>query len=493
MKPNVLIIHADQLRCDCIGAYKNEQARTPNLDGFAKGAAVFDNHFCTYPVCTPSRYSLLTGLYPHQHLGLNNRCTLPSGLPTLPRILKENGYHTAAVGKMHFTPTYLNVGFDSMILAEQDGDGRFDDDYHRELMKAGLIDDEDIIDQRPEYRKYASRDYFNSFGAQISSLPEKYHSTSWITSRALDNISGWKPGESNFLMVGYIKPHHPFDPIKRYADMYDPKETDPLPGYTETVPEQDGSFQRGYFDNDKLSETALRKMTAYYYAAITQIDDGIGEILKALESKNLMSDTIVVFTSDHGDYLGFHHMALKSNHHYDPLIHIPLIIRYPDSSHAGERVKALSSNADVAAEILRACSISLPEGIEKTSLFSGRRFVLSEQIFCVDGSPSSYYTLRSAEYKLILNGGSDNGMFFDLKNDPFELHNLWRASEYGALIDEYIAELMRMLIFDSPAGVHLNLNAPVNSPENAADPIRREQMRAYFEKTSRAGKSAERD
>jgi hypothetical protein len=141
----------------------------------AGDGVVFENHFCPYPVCTPSRYSLLTGLYARQNLGLNNRCTLPAGVPTLPRLLKSRGYQTAAVGKMHFTPAYLDVGFDRMALAEQDGEGRFYDDYHRDLMAHGLIDDVDLIDQRREFRAHASPEYFGSFGTRESDLPEDMH------------------------------------------------------------------------------------------------------------------------------------------------------------------------------------------------------------------------------------------------------------------------------------------------------------------------------
>jgi arylsulfatase A-like enzyme len=139
-KPNVLIIHADQHRFDCLGCYGNAQIKTPNIDALAADGVLYTRHFSTYPVCTPSRYSMLSGLYAHSHHGWGNHCTLAPGFPTFPKALRAAGYKTAAVGKMHFTPTYLDVGFDKMVLAEQDGDGRFDDDYHTYLMERGLID-----------------------------------------------------------------------------------------------------------------------------------------------------------------------------------------------------------------------------------------------------------------------------------------------------------------------------------------------------------------
>ena len=136
--PHILLIHADQHRYDCLGAYGNPDIETPAIDALASEGVTFEHSFCPFPVCTPSRYSLLSGLYVHQHLGTTNRSTLPAGLPTLPRQLGQAGYATAAVGKMHFTPAYLDVGFQEMWLAEQDGPGRYDDDYHRWLREEGL-------------------------------------------------------------------------------------------------------------------------------------------------------------------------------------------------------------------------------------------------------------------------------------------------------------------------------------------------------------------
>ena len=122
-KINVLIIHADQHRMECLGAYGNTDIRTPNIDVLAAEGVRYENSFCPYPVCTPSRYSLLCGQYVHQHRGWDNHCTLAPEIPTFPKLLRDAGYKTQAIGKMHFTPTYLDVGFDKMTLSEQDGPG----------------------------------------------------------------------------------------------------------------------------------------------------------------------------------------------------------------------------------------------------------------------------------------------------------------------------------------------------------------------------------
>jgi len=127
-RPNILIIHTDQHRTDCLGCYGNPDIRTPHIDSIARDGVLFQNSFCPYPVCTPSRYSLISGLYVHQHRGWTNHSTLPEGTPTAPSLLQEAGYATKAVGKMHYTPTYSDVEFQEMELSEQDGPGRWDDD-----------------------------------------------------------------------------------------------------------------------------------------------------------------------------------------------------------------------------------------------------------------------------------------------------------------------------------------------------------------------------
>ncbi|KKL65001.1 hypothetical protein LCGC14_2159340, partial [marine sediment metagenome] len=260
---NVLVIHTDQHRWDCLGVNGHPDIKTPHIDSLAADGVRYTNSFCPFPVCTPSRYSLLTGLYVRQHTGWSNRSSLPGGLDTFPRILAHAGYHTRAVGKMHFNPTYLDVGFEELMLAEQDGPGRWDDDFHRHLMANGLLDRLDLMDQRSEYRAEAPKAYFDCCGAKRSDLPEEFHSTSWIGDRAVEGIRRWAPGKPELLMVGFVKPHHPFDPPAPWDRMYDPRALALLPGWTEAVPAADAR-RRGYFDNAALTERSLRVAMAMY-------------------------------------------------------------------------------------------------------------------------------------------------------------------------------------------------------------------------------------
>ena len=476
-KPNILILHVDEQRAESLRQYGNTQVITPNIDALAQEAEVYQNHFCSYPVCTPSRYSLFTGRYVSQHLGWSNHCTIPAGMSTFPKALKAAGYQTAAVGKMHMAPTYLDIGFDRMTLAEQDGPGRFDDDYHRDLMAHGLLDEIDLTDQRSEYRAYATREYFHNFGTQVSDLPEEFHSTNWITDRALEEVERWQADSPNLLFVGYIKPHHPFDPSERYLRMYDGMDVAPLPGYTPEVPKRDYQFSHGYFDNADLSEEMLRRVTRYYYASITQIDDQIGRIIARLKEKGMYDNTLILYTSDHGDYMGFHHMMLKGNLMYDPVMRVPLMIKYPAGMAGEPHQDGLSCNIQVANHLLRCCGLPEDPAMNRHPLELPREFVFSQN----SCGPVKYYMVRSARYKLLLSGSSKKAMLFDLQHDPLELHDVSGESAYQSVVQDFKNALMEELLFEGQTAVHLDEQAPLIPGHSHPSEQDRKELSDYFQ------------
>ena len=482
-QPNILIIHADQHRCDALGAYGNADISTPNIDALAADGVRHDRHFCSFPVCTPSRYSFLSGLHVHQHLGWNNHCTLPAGLPTFPRALRESGYCTTAVGKMHFTPTYLDVGFEEMRLAEQDGPGRFDDDYHRYLQAEGLCDRLDLVDQRREYRDLASDAYWRNLGAMVSDLDEEHHSTTWIADRAMEALADWGEG-GHLLMAGFIKPHHPFDPPAPWHEMYDPEALTLMPGWTQNCLPRDLACSAGYFPNADMTEAQLRRAMAYYYATISQIDHHVGRMIDLLKQKGLYDNTLVVYTSDHGDYLGFHHLLLKGNHMYDPVMRIPLIVKYPGQRGAGQSTTALSSNIDMAPTLMARAGCDVPETMAGRDLEErpgGREAVFAE-------AGRREYMVRTGNRKLLLNRETDDSLFFDLERDPHELENLYGDPACRDEIAELRERLLEWSLFTCPSPVHLDERGPMSSPANAAgfdSETRREQERYFAEQMER--------
>ena len=470
MNPNILVLHVDQHRYDCLGLLGNQDVKTPNIDRLAEDSAVYTNSFCSYPVCTPSRYSLLSGTYGHQHLGWTNHSTLVPGLETFPSVLRANGYSTKAVGKMHFTPTYLDVGFSDMELAEQNGPGRFDDDYHRYLLGKGLVDKTDLTDQEFEFREQAPSEYWETFGAMESGLAEKDHSTTWIADRAVETLQTWTE-EGHCMMVGFIKPHHPFDPPAPWSRMYDPDALQLLAGWTEQCLAADQAKSKGYFENRLLNEESLRRVMAFYYATISQIDYQVGRIVSVLKDKGIYDNTMIVFTSDHGDYMGYHHMLLKNNHMYEPLVRVPLIIKYPESNDS-RRDDRLVSNVDVAPTILAAAGFdpgSYMQGLDLRSEESSRDYVVTENRF------GREYMVRDQRYKLLLAETQADCMLFDLEADPYELTNLYKEPAWQHKVRELRDFLASWMLFETPISPYVDEEAPVISKPNVldSDPVRR--------------------
>ena len=481
MKTNVIIIHADQHRIECLGAYGNKDVKTPHLDKLAAEGVRHTGHFCSYPICTPSRYSLLSGMYASVHGGSDNRATLPRGTATFATELRKAGYRTAAVGKMHFTPTYLDTGFDTLVLAEQDGPGRFEDDYHKYLREHGLLDVLDLCDQRAEYRENAPADYWENFGAKCSDLPLEHHSTTYITNQALAQIEQFNPDGGNLLMAGYIKPHHPFDPPEPYASMYDPAKLTLLDGYTPTLAEVDKKYT-GYFDYSTITEKSLRLVTSQYYGTITHLDDGAGQIIQRLKDKGLYDDALIIFTSDHGEFLGFKHLLTKCNHMYDPIMRIPLIIKYPASWSKRGLDHGLSTNIDIAKTILTVCGVEHAPAMRGLDLTrdEGREVVVGE--FKMWGL--NEYMVRSKTHKLLLdtNGAA---RLFDLAADPLETNDVAADPAYADILRHLKDKLIEEFLLKRRNTPHQDVNAPVvNGKTRDETMLTRRDMADYMAATS---------
>ncbi len=464
---NILFILADQHRFDCLGAMGNPEIKTPHLDRLATDGVMFENAFCTYPICTPSRYSLLSGQYTCQHRGESNLSTLPTSTFTFPKALKGEGYRTRAVGKMHFTPTYLDVGFDHLNLAEQAGSGRWVDEYHRYLKDAGEVDLVDLLDQVQQFRQQAPPEYWTTFGSGASNLSEAHHSTTWIGTKACQAISEWKPGEKNLLMVGFIKPHHPFDPPDPWPELYDDGKLTLLPGWTQQPLERDLNYHPGFFDHRTLSEGSLRRVMRHYYASISHIDEQVGRMLDLLLQKGLYGNTLIVYTSDHGEYMGFHHLLIKGNQMYDPVVKVPLLLKFPKQAWAGAKHRDLVSLVDLTSTFLQEAGASGgpdTRGRPLQDICSGRTrgrdFVVSE--FTARGS----IMIRSSRHKLIYSHNPKHCLFFDLEKDWLERANLWNEPDYEVAVRAMKDQLLDWFHTEARTGSFVDAEArTVRSPE----------------------------
>jgi arylsulfatase len=484
-KPNILVIMTDEHRWDCLGCYGNEQIKTPNIDQLAANSVRYDNSFCTYAVCTPSRYSLISGLTVQQHRGYSNHCTLEPSVKTFPTILKQSGYKTAAIGKMHYAPTYFDVGFEKMFLAEQNGPGRWDDDYHRYLRDNDQVDRNDLIDQERKYRKLGDKEYWDSYGATLSNLPDKHHSTTWIGDKAVEEIENWNTDKPNMMLASFIKPHHPFDPPEKWAKMYDPEKIEVLPGWTDEVPDHD--MKKAYFMNADLTKETLKKITAYYYATITQIDFHVGRMIEVLKKRGMYDNTTIVFTSDHGEHLGFHHMLLKGGHLYDSIAKVPLIIKYPNSQNPGTSTDRLVSNIDIAPTLLSLAGLKTPKAMHGLNLLDNK----NREVVFVERWKLYSVMARTKKTKLILerkvskDGTIDySGFLYDLEKDPQEINDLYGNPKYSGVQKALTAAIDEWLPAKGKRNIYLNENAPIIDQPNV--PKRkdghRKEMMEYFNK-----------
>ena len=444
-RPNVIVITTDQQRYDTLGATGNRVVSTPNLDGLAERGVLFTHAYAQNPICIPCRACLHTGRYIHQHgvqymeNAIDTTPPLPPWEETFMERLQEAGYVTGAVGKIHMMQP---KGYHEMALVGGKGSRWTQSEglpigpgplhyvnptykgpnYRTWLEERHPGGYEEIYEQRrrPEYRE--------NMTAIVNVLPEEEYVDSWIALQAVDFLKRRENSQPFFLWVGFCGPHGPFDPPRRYAEMY-PIEDMPLPKtYRET---------RRFSLEDT---TLIRRCTAYYYAMITLIDDMIARIQESLDENGQAENTIVIFTSDHGDMLGDMGMMGKGNFH-EWVIRIPTIVALPPGlKQFSRRFDGLAETMSVAPTVLDYAGVQLPPEMTATSWRStlegsndGKEAILSE--FVPNDRKRKGKCVRTQRYKFVTWGRGD-GELYDLQEDPLEQDNLYHNQEYVSLRDE---------------------------------------------------------
>ena len=308
-KPNLVVVVTDQLAAAALPAYGNRVALTPNLDRLAAEGVVFERALCASPLCVPSRSALMSGLLPSRSGAIDNAGELPAGVPTFAHRLRLLGYRTALVGKMHFIGPDQLHGFEERPLTDVYPAG-FD-----WIPDWGLADDERL----PWYHDLRS---VLQAGPVTATLQTDYDEA--VVAHALDTIAGHDPGQPLLLVVSFTHPHDPYEVPHTYWDRYDVVEID-APAFPE--PQDDPSTRRlrTMLDADRIpvSVEQARNARRGYYGALSLVDDHIGTVLDALPE-----DTVVVFTSDHGDMLGERGLWYKMAP-FEPSIRVPLIVHAP--------------------------------------------------------------------------------------------------------------------------------------------------------------------
>jgi choline-sulfatase len=390
--PNVLLLMTDQQRFDTIAALGNPIIQTPALDRLVREGTVFTAAYCPSPVCVASRCSLLLGQWAHQ-TGCTTNAPMPQERTSLMEFLHEAGYQMHGIGKMHFVPESRKLwGFESRDFSEEGGG---EDDFTRHLKENGYGH---IVAPHGERSEYY-------YVPQPSQLPERLHHTTWMGDRTLAFLQRRDRHRPFFCWTSFIKPHPPFESPVPWYRLYRTLEM-PLPFLppgSEALQTWWNRLQNRYKYRDQgMDMNLLRTMRAAYYACISFIDYQIGRILDALADEGILDQTLILFTSDHGELLGDYNCYGKRSF-LDVAARVPLLARCPERFAAGARCDAPVSLVDVLPTCLAVAGLpTRPEhaGIDLAQVAQGQaeRDVIIGQL----GQESTgLYMLRSRDFKYV--------------------------------------------------------------------------------------------
>ena len=460
-RPNIVFIITDQQRYDTIAALGFDHMITPNLDKLAARGTTFENMYITSPSCAPSRASLFSGTYPHTNGVFRNDepwqyCWVAD--------LANAGYRTVNVGKMHTMPVEGAFGFHERHVTEnKDRDHPnlpfYLDNWDKAYFRAGLEKPSRVTGRRTE-------DYGDKLGAWVWEHEEKLHPDVFTGQMAkwwLDRYTGDGP---YFLQVGLPGPHPPYDPTQEYLDKYDgrnlpqviPPDIDTQPSALKDLREfMLGEDADGVVHLANPTAEQSQRQRAHYYANVTMIDHQVGEIIDALEQRGDLDNTIIVFTSDHGDALGDHGHSQKWNM-YQSTVQVPAIVAGPGIP-AGRKIADNVALFDFAPTMLDWAGIAVPGWMEATSLspyFSDapapkRRTVFAEHSndALLTGTRLVTMVLEDRT-KLVHFIDSEDGQLFDLEADPTEQVNLWDDPAYAETRARLINDI---LVWRSESGL----------------------------------------
>ena len=451
-RPNILFIFTDQWRGDCLSISGHPAVETPNLDELARNGVTFTSAFSPCPSCIAARASLFTGLSPDGHGRLGYRDEVPwRYTDTLAELLAADGYQTHSVGKTHFYPQRLPLGFQTLESYEamQNFDGKYVNDYFEWLkMRTG-----------GQVREFDHGLQSNSWCARPSHLPEELHNNSWVITRSLDFLRGRDQSRPFFLFASFHRPHAPLDPPASFWAMYRDREV-PLPAVGDWAAEHDVPINGVNAWHGRLPADVLARSRRAYYAQMAHIDNQIGRLINYLRREIQPGPTWIVFSSDHGEMLGDHHLFRKG-YAYQGSAKIPMIVCPPDGPLTGEhrgKVSGYERSApvtltDLYPTILEAAGVPVPERTEGRSLLplvggadqvEGREFVHGEHNSGYRPEDGMQY-LADGREKYIWFPFSGREQFFDLSADPGELHDLSKSKKHRERLELWRARMITQL------------------------------------------------
>ena len=497
---NVIFFITDQQRADHLGCAGNSVLKTPHIDKLAGEGVRFTNAYVANPTCMPNRASIMTGQYPNtcsRSFGVN----LPEDIPTFSGTLREEGYTTKAVGKMHLQ--YWMGKIDKSSKSAENIGSWLSEKYHSQMVENFPkpfygFDEVDLVVGHGDSCNGHYQDWvaekapellpvIKELGPRIltemyrkSPIPEEFYPTSYITDRSVDFLERYGQGdygEKPFLLkVSYPDPHHPCTPPGKYADMYKAEDMElpesfndgenlrkhPFIGPRLKLP---GSGNMLFHDTN---EEEACNFISHTYGMMTMIDDSVGQILSTVEKLGLEDDTMIVYTSDHGDMMGDHGMILKGWLPYKGILNVPLIFKVPGVTKPGSVSDSLVSAVDLAPTILSQCRIDEEaqppdmQGLDFTPVLKdpglslrdsclieidetdrGLNKVMPQAALTAGGPDLRLKYLITDRYSLtVYNGLPGYGDLFDLQEDPHQLTNLWDSNP------DLRHELVEKLLFE---------------------------------------------
>jgi choline-sulfatase len=468
-RPNILHIMTDQQQWATIAG--RSECHTPNLDRLAKSGMLFERSYTPSAVCCPARAMILSGAY-HWHNGVYNQIhSAPSvhrdmfaDVVLYPQRLRDAGYRLGYVGKWHasWVRGPLDFGFHEVADLAGYRDAVRDNEkshVHVERSKAKL--------KRTVVRtmKWPGSGPFPMWGyveGPDEAAPEHYRTDCAIA--VMNRLSG-STGPWH-LEVHYIEPHDPYFPLKKYLDRYDPRAIAVPESFKDDFRGKPGLHRRESETWGKVTEEDVRRSRAHYFATTEQLDMQIGRLLDALDKTGQADNTMVVFTTDHGDMVGAHRMWIKGWIPYEECYRVPLIVRWPGHVQPGSRSPRLVQTHDLAhtyTAAVGAIKMPYPDGRALQPLFENpQRTDWADEILCAYYGGEFLYTQRMAitdRYKYVFNG-FDFDELYDLRDDPGELHNRADDKQYRAQADDMRLRLYRLMDhFNDPYGTPASAGA----------------------------------
>jgi len=467
-KPNILLIETDQQSAETLSLYGNPVLHTPALERLAEQGVVFEYAFCNYPACSPSRSSMMTGRYASS-IGVHaNHMMINPAETTLPQVLKANGYQTAIIGKNHafmrtaqFSygggspehPSTLHEVFDYVRLADH---GHMVDGYR---------DDPASIAAHEWAQKHC---WYSPLGYGTNPAAPEHCGTYLLGETMVDYLESVRNTDQPFFAwLSFPDPHTPYQAPEPYASMINPADV-PLPPKDSLENKPERQRVAHLMDAmDTADDELIRRVRAMHYGMIKFIDDTLGKILATVDQLGLTDNTVVIFTSDHGDSMGAHGLIQKHNAFYDSFNRIPFIVRMPDYS-GPRRTDNMVELVDIMPTLLELAGIPRPYGLQGRSLapflqgdpsYTPREFVIIESgeqgepmkesditvrpehpfderyfVWCAyrEAWLGRGKSIRTHDWKLNVYTNGD-GELYDLQRDPDELHNLFHESEYESI------------------------------------------------------------